>query len=60
MLFFQQQGEQKKSFSSPLTTINGFPIKFKVAHGRERPNWSTNNGDMAEIAKRPVSDGVKE
>ncbi len=24
----------------------------------ERPNQSNNNGDMAEIAKRPVSDGV--
>ena len=24
---------------------------------KERPNQSTNKGDMAEIAKRPVSDG---
>ena len=27
---------------------------------KERPNLSTNNGDMAEIAKRPVSDGHSE
>ena len=26
----------------------------------KRPNRSTNNGDMAEIAKRNVSDGVTE
>ena len=26
-------------------------------NGKERPNQCTNNGDMAEIAKRPVSDG---
>ncbi len=25
---------------------------------KERPNRSTNNGDMAETAERPVSEGV--
>ena len=25
---------------------------------KERKNQSTNNGDMTEIAKRPVSEGV--
>ncbi len=26
---------------------------------KERPNEPTNNGDMAERAKRPVNDGVR-
>ena len=27
-------------------------------NSKERPNSSTNNGDMAEIAKRPLNDDV--
>ena len=33
---------------------------FRWQNRKEPPNRSTNNGDMAETAKRPVSDRVGE
>ncbi len=36
----------------------GKTIKTGLQNRKERPNRSTNNGNMAEIAKHPVSDGV--
>ena len=50
-------GPQKNCFFTPLTIINGF---FRWQNREERPNRSSNNGKMAKIAKRPVSDGVTE
>ncbi len=36
--------------------MKSLEIKFQVAGDlKERPNWSTKKGDMADIAKRPVS-----
>ena len=34
--------------------------KYRCQNRKERPKRSTNNGDMAEIAKPPVSDGETE
>ncbi len=45
-------GQQKISFFTPLTIINGFLTKFKV---KNRSNRSTNNRD-----KPKVCDGVSE
>ncbi len=35
-----------------------FSLNYRWHNSKEPPNWYTNNGDMAEIAKRPASDGV--
>ena len=59
---YKKKGSQKlcslKSLKTQVPTRvvikNGFHIKFQLA--KERPNQSTNNGDMDQIAKRPVSD----
>ncbi len=52
----QKQGPQKLSFS-PLKTRK-FATKSSNSRWqtrKERPNRSTNNGDMTERAKRPES-----
>ena len=41
------------------TIRNGFLIKFRWQDRKEHPNKSKNNEDMAERAKRPLSDGVR-
>ncbi len=53
-------GPQKLNFFNPLTIIDSFLIKFKVANREECPNRSTNNGHMAKIVKRTVCDEVTE
>ncbi len=54
----QCNNKQGQPVLTPLTIIGSFVIEFQVAN--ECPNRSTNNGGMAEIAKRPVSGGVRE
>ena len=35
---------------------NGGLIKFRLQNRKERPYRTSNNGDMAETANRPVSE----
>ena len=37
-----------------------FSSNSRWQNSKERPNRTTNNGDMAETAKRPMSEGVSE
>ena len=49
-----------KTRSSVIIKAQFFPLYHKWLSyqilGKERSNQSTNNGDMADIAKRPVSE----
>ncbi len=61
-IFRQKRSKgQQDHFFTPLTIINGFP--YQIPNDKtinKRQNRTSNNGDMAEINKRPVSDSVTE
>ena len=49
-------GPQKLSFFTPSPIIMAFLSIYRWQNNKERPNWSANNEDIAEIAK--LNDGV--